>query len=66
MYCAMVMPHLIRARIRTEDDVSNNKTIARPLYQWIKWDIDSLFLDAKAIHERMSRTKANLWLETLP
>ena len=58
MYCATVMPHLILAKTRTEDDASNNKTIARRLDQWINWGIDSLFLEAKAIQERMSRTKA--------
>ena len=58
MYCSMVMPHLILARTRTEVDAVNNKTIARRLHQWIKWDIDSLFLEAKAIQERMSSTKA--------
>ena len=58
MYCAMVLPHLILAITRTEDDASNNKTIARQLDQWIKWDIDSLFLEAKTIQERISRTKA--------
>ena len=58
MYCAMVMPHFILERTRAEDDASNNKTNARRLGQWIKWDIDSLFLEAKAIQEGMSRTKA--------
>ena len=58
MYCAMVLPHLILAITRTEDDASNNKTIARQLDQWIKWDIRSLFLEANAIQERMNRTKA--------
>ena len=42
MYCAMVMPLLILARIRTEDDAKNIQTIARRLYQWIKWDTDSV------------------------
>ena len=57
MYCAMVMPHLILARTRTVDYASYNKTIARQLDQWIKWDIDSMFLKAKTIQERMSKTK---------
>ena len=55
--CAMMMPHLLE-RARTEDDASNNKTIARRLDQWIKWDIDSLLLEAKSIQEFMSSTKA--------
>ena len=50
------MPHPIPAG--TEDDASNNKTLARRLEQWIKWIIDSLFLKAKAIQERMRRTKS--------
>ena len=50
MYCAMVMPHLIIAITRTEDDVGP--------FQWIKWDLDSLFLEATAIQERINRTKA--------
>ena len=56
----MVIPHLILARTRMEDDASNNKTIARRLDQWTNWDIDSLFLEAKSVQERMSRTKAKL------
>ena len=59
MYYTMVMPHLILARKRREDDVANNKTIARRLDQWIKSAIDSQFLEAKSIKERMSRTKTN-------
>ena len=58
MYCAMMMPHLIFASTRTKVDASNNKAIARRSDQWIKWDIDSLFLEAKIIQERMSRIKA--------
>ena len=57
MYCAMVMPHLILARTKMEDDASNNKTIARRLDQWTKWDVDSLFLEEKSVTERISRTK---------
>ena len=48
---------LILARAITEVDASNNKTIERRLDQWIKWDIDSLFLEAKSIQEGMKRTK---------
>ena len=51
------MPHLILARTKTENDASNNKSIARRLAQWINWDRDFLFLEAKANQERMSRTK---------
>ena len=58
MYCEMVMPHLNLARTRTEDEASNNKINARRLDQWIKWDIESLFLEAKVIQECMSRTNA--------
>ena len=58
IYCPMVMPHLILARTRMEDDAAYNKTVAGRLDQWIKWDIDSLFLETKVIQERMSRTKA--------
>ena len=58
MCCAMVMPYLILARTRTEYDASNNKNIARRLDQWIKRDIDSLYIEPKAFQERMSRTKA--------
>ena len=59
MYCAMVMSHLILARTRTEDDAAINKTIARRLDQWVKWDIDSLLVEAKVIQERMSELKQN-------
>ena len=52
MYCVMVMPHLILTRTRTENHASN-KTILRRLDQW-----DTLFLEAKAIQEHMTRTKA--------
>ena len=58
MYCAMVMPDIILAGTRTEDDESNNKTIARLLNPRIKLDIDSLFLEAKSIQERMCKIKA--------
>ena len=58
MYWAMMMPHLILASTGTEVDASNNKAIARRSDQWIKWDIDSLFLESKIVQERMSRTKA--------
>ena len=54
----MVIPRLIFARTRTEDYASNNKTIARRSDQWIKWDIESLFHEAKAIQESLSKTKA--------
>ena len=63
MYFEMVMPHLILARTRTEDDALNNKTIARWLDQWLKWDIDSLLLKAKNIQECMSRTKAKCFVD---
>ena len=59
----MVMPLLILERTRAEDEASNNKTIARRLSQWIKWDIGSLFLEAKAIQDGMSRTKAKRSVE---
>ena len=63
MYCAMVISHLILAKTKTKDDASNNKTIARRLDQWVKWDIDSLFFEAKAIKERMSRTKTKRYVD---
>ena len=63
MYCAMVIPHLILAKTKTKDDASNNKTIARRLDQWVKLDIDSLFFGAKAMKERMSRTKTKRYVD---
>ena len=63
MHCAMVTPHLNLARTRTEDDVSNSKTIARTLLQWVKWEKHSLFLEAKAIQARLSRTKSKRSVE---
>ena len=56
------MPHLFLARTRTEDITSNNKTIARRVDQRIKWDIDSLFLEAKSIRVGASRTKGKQFL----
>ena len=58
MYCTMVMPDIILAGTGTQDDESNSKTIARRLDQCIKWDIDSLLLEAKFPQECMSKTKA--------
>ena len=63
MYCAMVISHLILAKTKTKDDASNNKTIARRLDQWVKLDIDSLFFEAKAMKERMSRTKTKRYVD---
>ena len=63
MYCAMVILNFILANTRTEDDASNNKTIARRLDQWVKWDIDSLFFEAKAIKERRCKTKTKRYVD---
>ena len=62
MYCALVMHHLILLRTRLEDDTSNKKTISRRVDQWINWNIDSLFLEAKSIQEGVSRTEAKQFL----
>ena len=63
MYCAMVVPHLILAKTRTEDGASNNKIIARRLDRWVRWDIYSLFFEAKPIKKRMSRTKTKRYVD---
>ena len=66
LYCAFVKSHLFISRTRTDDDASEKKTISRRLDQWIKWDIDSLFLEATISQETIKRTKAknNLLLNT--
>ena len=52
---AMLMPHLILARTKTDTDTSNNKTITRRLNSWVQGDMKSLFSEAKALQTRLPK-----------
>ena len=54
----MVMPHLILARTKSSNDGSINKTVSRRLDQWIKGEYEELYTEAKALQDRLTKTRA--------
>ena len=57
MIAAMLMPQMILARTKTDQDSSCNETIARRLESWLLCDIEFLFHEAKSIQERLCSSK---------
>ena len=55
--CAMIftrkMPHLLLASFKSENDASITKTLSRRLYLFIRSKLDDLFVEAKALLERL-------------
>ena len=55
LIATMVMPHLILARSKDGNDGSITKTIGRRLDQWLNGNFMDLFLEAKALQERLPK-----------
>ena len=58
MLAAMVMPHLILARTKKGNDGSVSKIIARRFDLWIHCEFELLFLEAKALEDRLTKSKS--------
>ena len=52
---AMVMPHLVLPRTKSENDGSQNQTLTRRLEMWLNGQFDDLFHEAKALQLRLKR-----------
>ena len=55
LIATMVMPHIILARSKDGNDGSITKTIGRRLDQWLNGNFMDLFLEAKALQERLPK-----------
>ena len=53
MIFTMIMPFLLLASCKTENDASINKNLSRSLDQSIKFKFYDLFIEAKALQERL-------------
>ena len=58
MLAAMVMPHLILARTKMGNDRSVSKINARRLDLWINCEFELLFLEAKGVQDRLTRSNS--------
>ena len=56
MHAAMIFPHLILCKTKSENDGFLSKTIARRLKQWQDGDLDGLYNEGKALQMRLMRT----------
>ena len=57
MHAAMIFPHLLLCKTKSENDGSLSKTIARRLKQWQDGDLDGLYNEGKAL--QISLTKGS-------
>ena len=55
MIFTMIMPHLLLARFKSENNASITKTLSRRLDLWIRCKFDDLFIEAKALQERLRK-----------
>ena len=55
MICTMIMPHLLLARSKSENDASITKTLSRRLDLWIRCKFNYLFIEAKALQEHLRK-----------
>ena len=53
MHAAMIFPHLLLCKSKSEIDGSLSKTIARRLKQWQDGDLDGLYNEGKALQMRL-------------
>ena len=53
MHAAMIFPHLLLCKTKSEIDGSLSKTIARRLKQWQDGDLDELYNEGKALQMRL-------------
>ena len=53
MHAAMIFPHLLLCKTKSEIDGSLSKTIARRLKQWQDGDLDGLYNEGKALQMRL-------------
>ena len=53
MHAAMIFPHLLLCKTKSEIDGSFSKTIARRLKQWQDGDLDGLYNEGKALQMRL-------------
>ena len=53
MHAAMIFPHLLLCKTKSEIDGSLSKTIARQLKQWQDGDLDGLYNEGKALQMRL-------------
>ena len=53
MHAAMVFPHLLLCKTKSEFDEFISKTIARRLKQWQDGDLDGLYNEGKALQMRL-------------
>ena len=55
MHAAMIFPHLLLCKIKSENDGSLSKTIARRLKQWQDGDLDGLYNEWKALQMPLTK-----------
>ena len=60
MYAALILPHLVLSKTKTEVDGSISKIIGRRLKQWNSGQIEELFEEAKAIQLRLVKNNKNI------
>ena len=65
MICTMIMPHLLLAISKSENDASITKTLSRRLDLWIRCEFDDLFLEAKALPGRLRKLNRKLEVDEL-
>ena len=53
MHAAMIFPHLLLCKTKSENDGCLSKTIARRLKQWEDGDLDRLYNEGEALQMRL-------------
>ena len=62
MKAAMILPHLLLSKTKSETNGSNSKTLSRRIILWKQGILDDFFTEAKALpirHPNQKKSKVN-------